>query len=122
MQDTRIKEIKRIRRHKRIRRKIFGTSLRPRLSVHRSLRNFYAQAIDDVGGRTLLSVSTLDKEVRQKFPYAGNVKAAAFLGELCAKKAKELGIDKVVLDRGGYLYHGRVKAFAEGLRKGGIQF
>lgn len=94
----------------------------PRVSVHRSLTNLYAQALDDLEAKTLLSVSTQDKEVKQKFPYAGNVKAASFLGELFAKKAKDKGISKIVFDRGGYLYHGRIKAFAEGLRKGGLKF
>lgn len=94
----------------------------PRLVVHRSLKNLYAQAVDDLQSKTLLSVSTQDKEVKQKFPYAGNIKAAEFLGEVFAKRAKEKGISKIAFDRGGYLYHGRVKAFAEGLRKGGLKF
>ena len=120
--DTKIKEVKRAARHARIRMKILGTTATPRLAVHRSLKNLYAQVIDDVHSKTLLSISTRDKEVKQKFPYAGNIKAATFLGEVFAKKAKEKGIESVAFDRGGYLYHGRVKAFAEGLRKGGLVF
>lgn len=119
--NTNTREVKRIVRHSRIRKTVSGTQDRPRLSVHRSLKNLQAQLVDDIQEKTLLSVSTQDKEVRQKFPYAGNAKAAAFLGELFAKRAKEKGISKVVLDRSGCLYHGRIKAFAEGLRKGGLE-
>jgi len=121
MIDTKIREFKRVKRHARIRVKVSGNESMPRIAIHRSLKNLYAQIIDDTQSKTLLSVSTQDKEVKQKFPYAGNVKAAIFLGELFAKKAKEKGISKVVFDRGGYLFHGRIKAFAEGLRKGGLQ-
>lgn len=92
------------------------------MSVHRSLTNLYGQVIDDASSRTLFSLSTRDKEIKAKFPYGGNVKAAAFLGEVFARRAKEKGITRVVFDRGGYLFHGRVRAFAEALRKAGMDF
>lgn len=117
---SKIREIKRVKRHIRIRTKIKGDKERLRLSVHRSLRNLSVQLIDDVEAKTVLSASTLDKEIKQKFHYGGNVKAASFLGEVFAQRAKEKGINQAVLDRGGYLYHGRLKALAEGLRKGGL--
>jgi len=116
------KELIRIKRHGRGRTKIIGTTQRPRLSVHRSLANLYGQIIDDASNRTLFSLSTRDKEIKTKFPYGGNVKAASFLGEIFARKAKEKGIIRVVFDRGGHLYHGRVRAFAEALRKAGMDF
>lgn len=99
-----------------------GSSERPRLVVSRSLNNLSAQAIDDVKNKTLLSISTYDKEVKGQLPAAGNIKAAVFLGEVFSRRAKELGITKIIFDRAGYLYHGRVKAFAEALRKGGLIF
>jgi large subunit ribosomal protein L18 len=112
----------RLKRHRRIRLKISGTESRPRLIVRRSLRSLFTQIIDDTKNKTIFSLSTLDKEVKQKFPYAGNTKAAAFFGEVFAKRLKEQGITKIVFDRAGYLYHGRLKAFAESLRKAGIEF
>lgn len=112
----------RIKRHRRLRLRIQGNEAQPRLAVHRSLKNLCAQIIDDTKNRTLFSLSTLDKEVRQKLPYAGNVKAAEVFGEVFAQKAREKGITKVVFDRGGYLYHGRIKTFAETLRKAGLEF
>lgn len=115
-------ELARYARHERIRKRLSGTAERPRLSIFRSLKNTNAQLIDDVAQRTLLSVSTLDKEIKKICPGGGNIKAAALLGEVLAKKAKEKGITKVVFDRGGYLYHGRVKALAEGSRKEGLEF
>jgi large subunit ribosomal protein L18 len=116
------KEFLRLKRHKRIRVKIHGTGERPRLVTHRSLKNMSAQIIDDTQRKTIFSLSTLDKEVKEKFPYAGNIKAAGFFGEVFARRAKEKGIIKIAFDRSGYLYHGRVKAFAEQLRKGGLEF
>jgi len=116
------KEFLRLKRHKRIAQKIRGTPERLRLAAHRSLKNMSASVIDDTQGKTVFSLSTTDKEIKQKFPYAGNVKAAAFFGEVFARRAKEKGIIKIVFDRSGYLYHGRVKAFAEHLRKGGLEF
>lgn len=116
------KEIGRLKRHKRIRKTILGTLERPRLNVHRSCANLYAQFIDDLSQKTLLTVSTLDKDFISKCTYGGNVKAAALLGEIAASKAKNKKIEKVVFDRSGYLYHGRIKAFAEAARKGGLLF
>jgi len=90
--------------------------------VHRTLKNLCAQIIDDTKNTTLFSLSTQDKEVKQKFVYAGNVKAAEFFGEIFARRAKEKGITKIVFDRAGYLYLGRIKTFAEALRKAGMEF
>ena len=112
----------RFKRHLRIRSKVIGFKEKPRLSVYRSLQNIYVQFIDDIEGKTLIAGSTMDGDIRQKARYGGNVKAAAILGEELAKKAVAKGIKKVVFDRGGCLYHGRVKALAESLRKGGLQF
>jgi large subunit ribosomal protein L18 len=116
------KEQLRKKRQRSARRAMNGTADRPRLAVHRTLKNLGAQVVDDVANKTLFSLSTLDKEVKAKFPYAGNVKAAQFFGEVFARKAKEKGITAVVFDRAGYLYHGRIKAFADSARKGGLQF
>ncbi len=99
-----------------------GSEERPRLIVHRTLKNLSAQLIDDTKNKTLFSLSTFDKEIKDKFANAGNVKASEFFGEVFARKTKEKGIAKVVFDRAGYLYQGRVRAFAESLRKGGLQF
>lgn len=122
MQTTKIREVKRDARHTRVRRKVVGTTEQPRLCVHRSHKNIQAQMVDDVSGKVLFGVSTLDKNLRKKLKNGGNANAAGILGELMAAKAKEKGITKVAFDRGGYLYHGRVKAFAEAARKGGLEF
>ncbi len=116
------KNQERLRRHKRVRLKIKGTAEAPRLSVYRTLTHIYAQLIDDVKGNTLVTASTLDKELKGSL--AGkDKKAQAFaVGELLAKKAKSKKIKVVVFDRGGYLYTGRVSALADGARKGGLQF
>jgi len=106
----------------RIRNKVMGTKERPRLNVFRSLRNVSIQLIDDITEKTLLSCSTQNKDIKTKATYAGNVKAAAMLGEEFAKRAQVKGFKKVVFDRGGFLYHGRVKALADALRKGGLEF
>lgn len=119
---TLIKEIKRAFRHKRIRAKVRGTSGRPRLVVHRSIKNTYIQLIDDIEAKTLLSLSTSSAKIKEKIGSGGNVKAAAFLGEMFAELAKGKGIDRIVFDRSGYAYHGRIKALAEALRKGGLVF
>ncbi len=116
------KEKKRISRHKRIRTKVKGTSQQPRLCVHRSLKNISVSLIDDVERKTLMGLSTLDQQIKKKMKNCGNIKAAALLGEAFAAKVQEKGIKKVCFDRGGYLYHGRVKAFAEAVRKGGLEF
>ncbi|MCZ2845734.1 MAG: 50S ribosomal protein L18 [Candidatus Bathyarchaeota archaeon] len=116
------RKVARIKRHKRIRKTLSGNSVRPRLCVFRSLKNIYVQAIDDKKGTTLVSASTLNPEIKEKIKYHGNVKAAELLGTLLVKKLKEKGITKVVFDRGGYLYHGRVKTLAENIRKEKIIF
>ena len=116
------RKVARIKKHKRIRKTLSGNSVRPRLCVFRSLKNIYVQAIDDKKGITLVSASTLNPEIKEKIKYNGNVKAAELLGTLLVKKLKEKGITKVVFDRGGYLYHGRVKALAENIRKEKIIF
>ena len=113
------KNAQRQKRHIRVRGKISGTPERPRLNVFRSNANIYAQVIDDVNGVTLASASTLDKEFEGA---AGNCEAAKKVGLLVAQRAKEKGISVVVFDRGGYLYHGRVQALAEGAREGGLKF
>ena len=114
--------IQRDRRHQRLRKKIIGTPERPRLCVHRSLSNLSAQIIDDIAGKTIMSAATYDKGVKGKVKYGGNVKAAEQLGLALAEKAKTKGITKVVFDRGGCQYHGRIKTFAEAARKGGLSF
>ena len=109
----------RLKRHKRVRAKISGTPEMPRLNVFRSEANIYAQVIDDVNGVTLASASSMDKAIEG---YGGNITAATAVGKLVAERAKAKGIETVVFDRGGYLYHGRVKALAEGAREGGLKF
>lgn len=101
---------------------MLGTGLKPRLVLYRSLKNLCAQVIDDTNNKILFSMSTLDKEIKQKFASAGNVKAAEIFGQLFAQRAKDKGINKIIFDRAGYLYHGRIKAFAETLRKSGMEF
>jgi len=110
------------KRHYRVRTKVFGTAERPRLNVYRSLKNIYAQIIDDEAGVTLVAASTLDKELKEKLAYGGNKEAAKAVGELIAKKAQEKGIKKVVFDRGGYIYHGRVLELANAAREAGLEF
>lgn len=109
-------------RHKRIRKTVQGTPERPRLNVYRSLKHIYAQIIDDVEGRTLVSASTLDSEIKNSVNNTGNKEAAKAVGKLVAKRALDKGIKTVVFDRGGYLYHGRVKELAEGARENGLKF
>jgi large subunit ribosomal protein L18 len=109
----------RLKRHKRVRGKISGTPERPRLNVFRSETNIYAQIIDDVNGVTLVSASSLEKGFEGK---GGNIEAAKKVGQAIAERAKAKGIENVVFDRGGYLYHGRVQALAEGAREGGLKF
>ena len=122
MVKTKDKEIKRLGRHRRIRKKVVGTSEQPRVCIHRSLTNFYAQVIDDTVGKVLFGVSTRKKGFASKVKGTGNVDAAFALGEILADEAQKKGIKKVCFDRGGYRYHGRVKAFADGARKGGMEF
>lgn len=115
------RNLSRKRRHLRVRKKVHGTGDRPRLSVYRSSKHMYAQLIDDERGHTLAAASTLDPELKD-VENAGNIEAAKKVGELIAKRAKEKGYGKVVFDRGGYLYHGRVKALAEAAREAGLDF
>jgi large subunit ribosomal protein L18 len=116
------KEELRLKRHKRLKMKMWGTAEKPRLVVHRSLKNISAQVLDDTIGKVLFSLSTKDKALKQKFASAGNLKSSELFGELFAKEAKEKGYSKVIFDRAGYLYHGRIKSFADALRKGGMEF
>jgi large subunit ribosomal protein L18 len=113
---------RRVRRHWRIRKRIFGTPERPRLSVFRSLKHIYAQIIDDTTGRTLCAASTLDKELREKLQGLTKTQQAIEVGKLIAKRALELGIKQVAFDRGGHKYHGRVKALADAAREAGLEF
>ena len=116
------KDINRQKRKKRIRRHILGTGARPRMSIFKSLNHCYVQIIDDDARKTLASASTTAKELRASLPQTGNIEAARKLGNLIAEKALELNITSVVFDRNGFLYHGRVKAIAEGAREKGLQF
>lgn len=116
------KILARMKRKKRIRYRIRGTSERPRLNVFRSPRHIYAQAIEDATGNTVASASTQSPELKGNFRYSGNVEAAKKVGELIARKCLEKGIQQVVFDRSGYLYHGRVKALAEAARAAGLVF
>ncbi|HSU17129.1 50S ribosomal protein L18 [Longimicrobium sp.] len=119
---TKTREDKRLRRHRRVRGKVHGTAERPRLVVHRSINHLEAQVIDDVAGRTLVGLSTNAPDLRARRSELNKTDASRELGKAVAEKAKAAGVDKVVFDRGGYLYHGRVKAFAEGAREGGLDF
>jgi large subunit ribosomal protein L18 len=121
--ETKKKRKLRLRRHRRLRYKISGSTGRPRLSVFKSLRHFYAQLIDDEAGRTLLSASTLDKELRER-PAKGNPTAEVCknVADLLCKRAKEKGITQVVFDHGGFGYRGRIKAFADRAREKGLEF
>ena len=112
----------RIKKHSRLRNKIFGTLEKPRLNVFRSNNHIYAQIIDDQEGKTLVSVSTLDRQLSSDLKKGANKEAAERIGQALAERAVSKGIKKVVFDRGGYIYHGRVKALAEGARKGGLEF
>jgi len=112
----------RLKRHNRVRKRVFGTSDRFRLSVFKSLSNIYAQIIDDVSGSTLVSASTLSPDVRERIKYGGNIEAAKVVGEAIGKRAAEKSISNVVFDRGGYIYHGRIKALAEAAREAGLIF
>jgi len=113
------------RRHRRVRAKVHGTPERPRLAVHRSLKHIYAQAIDDVNGQTLAAASSNEPEFRTQVSaeaHGGNIGGAKKVGQVLAERAREKGITKVVFDRGGYPYHGRVRSLADGAREGGLEF
>ena len=116
------REAHRRRIHVRTRKKIAGTSERPRLCVHRSTRHIRAQVIDDNIARTLVSASSLDKEVRKLIKGGGNIAASKVVGKMIAERARAKGVEKVVFDRGGYQYHGRVQALAEAAREAGLKF
>ena len=109
-------------KHRRIRHHLAGTAATPRLAVFRSNKHMYAQIIDDVAGKTLVSASTLQKDVKAELQNTDDVAAAAYLGTVIGKKALEAGIESVVFDRGGYLYHGKVKALADAAREAGLKF
>ena len=117
-----VKEEARQRRHKRLRKKVSGSVERPRLCVYKSLNHIYAQIIDDTKGHTLIAASTLDKELRNESGHKGNTSMAKRVGLLIASRAVPLGVKKIVFDRGGYKYHGRMKALADGAREGGLEF
>ena len=121
MARTSARELLRVRRHLRVRKKVTGQADRPRLVVHRSHLHLVAQIVDDMAGKTLLTCSTRQPEFRKKFSKGGNVEAAKHLGELVAQTAGAAGIKKVVFDRGGYAYHGRVKALADAARAKGLE-
>jgi len=114
-------EIRR-KKHLRVRKKVTGTAERPRLAVYRSLNHIYAQLINDETGTTLVAASTVEPAIRSQVKYGGNCEAARAVGKAVAEKAKAAGITKVVFDRGGYLYHGRVKALADAAREAGLEF
>jgi large subunit ribosomal protein L18 len=122
MSTTRDREVARRRRHLRVRKKIQIGGDRPRLVVFRSLKHIYAQIIDDAQGHTLVSASTLDPEVRDQIADMKKSEQAKLVGEVLARRAKAHGVDKVVFDRAGYKYHGRVRSLAEGARGGGLEF
>ena len=116
------RKLERERRHRRVRRKISGTAECPRLCVYRSNSNIYAQVIDDVKGVTLVSASSIDKDLRKDLSHGGNIESAKAVGEAIAKKALKAGVCDVVFDRGGFLYHGRVAALADAAREAGLNF
>ena len=116
------REEQRKRRHNRIRAKIEGTAERPRLNVYRSLENIYAQVINDESGHTVASASTIDREVAKMVSDKNKTEAAQVVGKILAERAKAVGVSQVVFDRGGYRYHGRVKALADASREAGLEF
>lgn len=115
-------EAGRIKRHRRIRKTLSGTKDKPRLSVHRSHKNLYVQFIDDMANTTLLSLSTNDKEFKKECAWGGNIEAAKKLGIYISREAKKKGIERVIFDKGGYLYHGRIKVLADSAREAGLKF
>lgn len=110
------------RRHRRVRKHVDGTAQRPRMNIYRSLNNIFVQIIDDVEGRTIVSASTIDSEVAAKIVDKTKVEASKIVGQVIAERAKNAGVTNVVFDRGGYKYHGRVAAVAEGAREAGLEF
>ncbi len=122
MNTAKKKRLARERRHRRIRKKVFGTSERPRLNVYRSLNHIYGQVIDDNAGHTLVSASTLDMDVLAELGEKNKTEQAFLVGQVLARRALDKGINSVIFDRGGWAYHGRVKALADGARKEGLEF
>jgi large subunit ribosomal protein L18 len=116
------RSLARVRRHVRVRKNLMGTTERPRLNVYRSLSAIYVQVIDDQAGHTLLSASTVDRDLREKMKGLKKSEQAKLVGQTVAERAKDKGIQTVVFDRGGYRYIGRIKALADGAREGGLQF
>jgi len=122
MDKAREKRLARMRRHSRVRKQVYGTSERPRLNVFRSLKHIHAQVIDDTQGHTLVAASTLDPDVRSELGGKAKASQAKLVGAVLAERALAAGIKQVVFDRGGYRYHGRVRALAEAAREGGLEF
>ena len=122
MDKSKEKQLARQRRHARVRRRVRGTPERPRLTVFRSLKHIHAQVIDDTQGHTLVAASTLDAEVRGQLAEKDKSAQAAVVGEVLAKRALEAGVERIVFDRGGYKYHGRIKSLADAARKAGLEF
>jgi large subunit ribosomal protein L18 len=122
MGSTTVRQQARLKRKKRIRKKIMGTTSRPRLSVFRSARHTYAQIIDDTAGHTLVAVSTMGSQAKNAPKFESKVAAANYIGKLIGERALEKGIKEVVFDRNGFLYHGRVKSLSEGAREAGLVF
>lgn len=120
--NTKQKHASRERRHVRLRKKIRGTQARPRLSVYKSNHYMYAQIIDDLTGNTLVSASSMEKELKAKYNGTVNVEVAAEVGKLVSERAKAKGITNVVFDRGGFIYHGRIKSLADAARENGLEF
>jgi large subunit ribosomal protein L18 len=116
------KRSQRERRHRRVRTRVIGTQARPRLNVYRSLTGIYAQVIDDAEGRTLVSASTIDAEIQPQIEGKNKTEAAKIVGQVLAERARQAGVERVVFDRGGYRYHGRVAALAQGAREAGLDF
>lgn len=116
------RRVGRLRRHRRVRKRVQGTPERPRLNIFRSSKHIYAQVIDDSSGRTLVSASTLDPTIRDELNGLKKVEQAKLVGQIVGQRAAEVGIDTVVFDRGGYKYHGRVRALADGAREAGLDF
>jgi large subunit ribosomal protein L18 len=122
MERSEVKRKARLRRHRRVRKKVEGRETRPRLSVFRSARHIYAQIIDDRQGHTLVSASSLDKELKKELEGLKKKEQARLVGEILARRATSRGVMKVVFDRGGHRYHGRVRSLAEGAREAGLEF
>jgi len=122
MESSTLRKWARIKRKKRIRKKLFGTQERPRLSVFRSSKHIYAQIIDDTRGHTLMAASSMDKAVKEQPKFDDKIAVAAYVGKLLGTRALEKGVKKVVFDRNGFLYHGRIKAVSDGAREAGLNF